>query len=159
MEIRWEKAELKDPFAIEDGGQTAISLMAGVAGTGSGFLLDSILLKKILYYYTLCSVCVCARMWASNSVRLFVTLWTVARQAPLFIKFSRQEYWSGLSFPSPGNLPDPGIKPWSPALQADSLPSESPGKTLYTVLYSKVHKSTTTCRGCTHVTKYAKHMN
>ena len=50
---------MKDPFAIGDGGQTAISLMPGVAGTGSGFLLDSILLKKILYYYTLCSVCVC----------------------------------------------------------------------------------------------------
>ena len=61
METRWEKTELKDPFAIEDGGQTAISLMPGVAGTGSGFLLDSILLKKILYYYTLCSVCVCVR--------------------------------------------------------------------------------------------------
>ena len=42
--------------------------------------------------------------------------------------FSKQEYWSGLPFPSPGDLPDPGIKPGSPALQADSLPSESPGK-------------------------------
>ena len=42
--------------------------------------------------------------------------------------FPRQEYWSGLSFPSPGDLPDPGIEPGSPALQADSLPSEAPGK-------------------------------
>ena len=44
--------------------------------------------------------------------------------APLTLGFSRQEYWSGLSFPSPGDLPDPGIEPRSPALQADSLPTE-----------------------------------
>ena len=49
---------------------------------------------------------------------------TVVLQAPLFMKFSRQEYWSGLPFPPPGDLPDPGIKPWSPALWADSLSSE-----------------------------------
>ena len=49
--------------------------------------------------------------------------WTVACQAPLSMEFSRQEYWSGLPFPSPGDLPDPGIEPGSPALQADSLPS------------------------------------
>ena len=52
--------------------------------------------------------------------------WT--RQAPLSVGFSRQEYWCGLPFPSPGDLPNPGIKPRSPALQADSLPSEPPGK-------------------------------
>ena len=50
------------------------------------------------------------------------TPWTVACQAPLSMEFSRQEYWSGMPFPSPGDLPDPGIKPLSPALQADSLP-------------------------------------
>ena len=48
--------------------------------------------------------------------------WTVARQAPLSVGFCRQEYWSGLPFPSPGDLPDPGIKPESPAWQVDSLP-------------------------------------
>ena len=53
----------------------------------------------------------------------FVTPWTVARQAPLSMGFSRQEYWSGLPFPSPGDLPNPGIEPGSPALQVDSLPS------------------------------------
>ena len=53
--------------------------------------------------------------------------WTIACQA-LCMGFSRQEYWSGLPFPSPGNLLNPGIKPWSPALQVDSLPSEPPGK-------------------------------
>ena len=63
-----------------------------------------------------------------SRVRLFATLWTVAHQAPLSMGFSRQEYWSGLPFPSPGDLPDPGIKPRSPALQADALTSEPPGK-------------------------------
>ena len=51
----------------------------------------------------------------------------VAHQAPLSMGFSRQEYWSELPFPSPGDLPNPGIKPGSPALQADTLPSEPPG--------------------------------
>ena len=50
------------------------------------------------------------------------TIWTVAHQAPLSIGFSRQEYWSGLPFPSPGDLPNPGINPASPTLQVDSLP-------------------------------------
>ena len=54
------------------------------------------------------------------------TPWAITCQAPLFMGFSRQEYWSGLPFPSPGNLPNPGIKPGSPALQADSLPTELP---------------------------------
>ena len=51
-----------------------------------------------------------------------------AHQAPPSMEFSRREYWSGLPFPSPGGLPDPGIKPESPTLQADALPSEPPGK-------------------------------
>ena len=58
-----------------------------------------------------------------SRVQLFVTLWTVAHQAPLSLGFSRQEYWSGLPYPPPGNLPDSGIEPMSPAapaLQADS---------------------------------------
>ena len=61
-----------------------------------------------------------------SRVRLFATSWTVAYQAPLSVGFSRQECWSGLPFPSPGDLPDPGIEPGSPALQADALPSEPP---------------------------------
>ena len=64
-----------------------------------------------------------------SRVRLFATPWTVAYQASPFMGFSRQEYWSGLPFPSPGDLPDPGIEPRCPALQADALPSEPPGKT------------------------------
>ena len=54
------------------------------------------------------------------------TPWTIAHQAPPSMGLSRQEYWSGLPFPSPGDLPDPGIEPRSPALQADALPSEPP---------------------------------
>ena len=61
-------------------------------------------------------------------VRLFATLWTIAGQASLSMGFPRQEYWSGLSFPPPGDHPDPGTEPKSPALQADSLPSELPEK-------------------------------
>ena len=63
-----------------------------------------------------------------SRVRLFVTLWTVAHQTPLSMGFSRQEYWSGLPFPSPGDLPNPEIEPRSPSLQADDLSSEPPGK-------------------------------
>ena len=65
-----------------------------------------------------------------SRVWLFVTPWTVAYQAPLSMEFSRQEYWSGLPFPSPGDLPDPGNEPGSPTLQADALPSEPPEKPL-----------------------------
>ena len=57
-----------------------------------------------------------------SRVRLFAALWTVARQAPLSMRFSRHEYWSGLPLPPPRDLPNPGIKPTSPALQVDSLP-------------------------------------
>ena len=63
-----------------------------------------------------------------SGVRLFATPWTVALQSPLSMGFSRQEYWSGLPFPSPGDLPDRGIEPRSPALQAEALTSEPPGK-------------------------------
>ena len=71
-------------------------------------------------------MCACAGL--SSRVQLFATLWTVTCQASLSMGFSRQEYWSGLSFPSPGDLPDSGIEPGSPALQADSFLSyqESP---------------------------------
>ena len=67
-------------------------------------------------------MCVCVL----SCVPLVVTPWTVVYQASLSMGFSRQEYWSGLPFPSPGDHPDPGIEPRSPALQADTLPSEPP---------------------------------
>ena len=68
--------------------------------------------------------------WAKSlsRVRLFATPWTAAYQAPPSMGFFRQEYWSGLPFPSPGDLPNPGIKPRSPTLRTNALPSEPPGK-------------------------------
>ena len=78
-------------------------------------------------------VCVRARVhaWLLSLVRLFVTPWTEAHQASLSMGFSGQEHWSGLPYPPPGDLPDPGIKPTSPmtlALQVDSLLTEPSGK-------------------------------
>ena len=67
-------------------------------------------------------------MKSLSRVRLFATPWTVAYQAPPSTGFSRQEYWNGLPLPSPGDLPNSGIEPRSPALQADALTSEPPGK-------------------------------
>ena len=82
------------------------------------------LLRKIAFGFSL--------KWSEvkslSCVWLFVTPWTVACQAPLSMGFSRQEYWSGLPFSSPGDLPNPGIKPGSPELQADSLLAEPQGK-------------------------------
>ena len=67
-------------------------------------------------------------MKSLSRVRLLATLWTVAYQASPSMGFSRQEYWSGVPFLSPGDLPDPGIEPRSPAFQADGLTSEPAGK-------------------------------
>ena len=86
--------------------------------------------------------------WAANvlshfsRVQLFETPWTVAHQAPLSMGFSRQEYWSGLLLPSPGDLPHPGIKPESPvapASEADSLPLSSRGNPLYMGMIHKFY--------------------
>ena len=89
------------------------------------------LLKRFVSF--LSSVCV-SHVW------LFVTLWTVAWQALLSAEFSRQEYWNGLPCPPPGDLPDPGIKPGSLSLQADSLLSEPPGKSHEKEWHFKLHE-------------------
>ena len=82
-------------------------------------------------------MCVCVCVCVNHSVVSDpATPWTC--QAPLSIEFSRQEYWTGLPFPSPGDLPDPGIKPWSPVLQADSLLSEPPGKPPQLYIYTYI---------------------
>ena len=93
-----------------------------------------------LYMYIYTCVCVCKYMYICiyactlshfSSIWLSVTPWTVACQVPLSMRFSRQEYWSELPCPPPGDIPSPGIKPvspGSPALQADSSPAEQPGK-------------------------------
>ena len=75
-----------------------------------------------------------------SRVRLFETPWTAACQAPPSMGFSRQEYWSVLPFPSPGDLPDPGIELGSLTLQADCLPTEPPGKHRYPGLLPKLEK-------------------
>ena len=70
-----------------------------------------------------------------SPVQRFATLWSVAHQTPLSKGFSRQEYWSGLPCPPPGNLLEPGIEPMSPALQAESLPMEPPGSDIYIYMH------------------------
>ena len=80
-------------------------------------ILHHLLCFDVMHYF---------RCWCVQSLLsclILMTPWTVARQGPLSMGFSRQEYWSGLPFLSPGQLPDPGIEPRSPELQADSLPT------------------------------------
>ena len=92
------------------------------------------LLFHILFHYVLSqdtdysSLCYTVKVKSLSRVQLFATPWTLAYQAPRSMGFSRQEYWSGFPFPSPGYLPDPGIKPRSPSLEADALTSEPPEK-------------------------------
>ena len=93
------------------------------------------------------SLCMKALSWLLSLVWLFATPWTVAGQAPRSMEFSRQEYWSGLPFPSPGDLPHTGIEPGSPTLQADSSPSEPPGKPIihsyiyvHTCVSDRIHR-------------------
>ena len=78
-----------------------------------------------------CGGCVCAML---SHVRLFVTLWRVAYKAPLSLGFPRQEYWSGFSFSSPGDLPNPGMEPVSPALAGGFFTAEPPEMPIY-ILY------------------------
>ena len=92
--------------------------------------------------------CTHLKVKSLSRVRLFVTPWTVAYHAPPSVGFSRQEYWSGLPFPSLGDLPNTGIEPGSPALQADALPSEPPGK-----LYEQQQIALQCCVGFCHTTK------
>ena len=89
--------------------------------------LGSIIDHSPFWLYLMIGVTVCIGGGGGLVAKSYPTLvipWTLAYQAPLSMGFSRQEYWSGLPFPSPGDLPDPGIKPRSPALQADDLPTE-----------------------------------
>ena len=86
------------------------------------FTLPSVLAESLNAYK------VKVKVKSLSRVQFFATLWTVADQASQSMGFSRQEYWSGLPFPFPGDLPNPGIEPRSPALQADALTSEPPEK-------------------------------
>ena len=97
-------------------------------------------------------VCVCVSVCLLSHIQLFVTQWTVARQAPLSMEFSRQEYWSGLLFSPPGDLPNPGIKPTSlvsPTLAGGFFTTEPPRKpTIYVKLnhFSVYLKVTQSCK-------------
>ena len=111
----------------------AVALQAPLSGGSPGkndsvdshSILQEIFPTQGLNSHLSCLLHIYIHMWKSLSrVRLFATSWTVAYQAPPSMGFSRQEYWSGLPFPSPGDLPDPGIEPGSPAFQADALTSE-----------------------------------
>ena len=79
------------------------------------------------------SYCEVSEVSSLSRVQLFATPQTVAHQALPSMGFYRQEYWSGLPFPSPGELPDPGTEPRPPALQADALPTELCGKPVYAI--------------------------
>ena len=87
-------------------------------------LKETIHLKNLRSYSALW----CGGGLVTQRCSTLATPWTVALQTPLSMGFPRQEYWGGLPFPSPGDLPDPGIEPGSPALQVNSLPTEPPGK-------------------------------
>ena len=85
--------------------------------------------KKKSLYTTMCKIASgVGGIESLSRVRLFETPWTAAGQAPLSMRFPREEYWSELPFPSPGGLPDPGIKPMSPALAGALFTTEPPGK-------------------------------
>ena len=109
-----------------------------IQGSSSVFYLFILLLcceylKGLTHF---CLSVICGKVKLLSLVRLFATLWTVAYQAPPSMKFSRQEFWSGLPFPSPGDLPDPEIEPRPPPLEADTLTSEPPGKPNQVILYN-----------------------
>ena len=80
----------------------------------------------------------CGGSLVTKSCPTLAIQWTVIHQGPLYMRFSRQEYWCGLPFPSPGDLPHPGIEPRSPSLQTDALPSEPQGKSY--MLHGEVKK-------------------
>jgi len=122
---------VKNPLA-NAGDARDSSLIPGLGRSpGGGHGNPHIIYINIFYsYHIYYSYCIqhIVKVKSLSRVRLFATPWSVAYQAPLSMGFSRQEYWSGLPFPSPGDLTNPGIKPRSPALQADALPPEPSGK-------------------------------
>ena len=107
----------------------SLLLPSPTSRSSQGTALSSLCYIAASHYLFILHVCVCyvlCRVW------LFATVQTVAHQAPLSMEFSRQEYWSGLPFPSPEDFPNPGIEPWSPALQADSFRFELQGGPYFT---------------------------
>ena len=97
-------------------------------------------------------MCVYAHTCVLSHVRLFVTPWTLAREAPLFLEFSRQEYWKGLPFPPPEDLPDARIKPRSPALAGGFFTTGPPGKPMH--MYTQIYYTYTYFL----IYKYSRHL-
>ena len=109
----------------------------------SGFLLYNILMLLLRYFNPFMWLCIEFLWWwfsRLSHVQLLRPHELGTYQAPLSLGFSRQEYWSGLPFPSPGDLPDPGIEPGSPALQADSLLTELYGNSVFTRNHKNIQK-------------------
>ena len=90
-------------------------------------------MKALLLEYSLVYHMFLVVVLLAMSCLTLATLWTIARQSPLSMGFPRQEYWSGLPFPSPADLSDPGIKPKSPALAGGFFTTELPGKPIYSL--------------------------
>ena len=100
---------------------------------------------NIKQWRSLCSACN-VRAQSLSCVRLFATPWTVACQVPLSVGLPRQEYWNVLPFPSPGDLPDPGMELEAPALQVDSLPlSHLRSHSVYGEMYKNINSKTESC--------------
>ena len=113
------------PNPVIEPGFPAFQILYYLYNQGSSYMIIHIIsLKKmnyILFYIIPCTIFyVCFCVTVAQSYPTLCSLWTVAHQAPLSMEFSRQEYWSGLQFPSPGDLSDPRIKSAYPALQGDS---------------------------------------
>ena len=103
--------------------------LCGIVGTSVDKTeWSKLVLREKRWIIVTSGVCVCVRACTLSHVQLFATLWTVARQALLFMGFYRQEYWSGLPFPTSGDLPYPGIEPMSPALAGRFFTTEPSGK-------------------------------
>ena len=102
-----------------------INYLLRVSGGRAGLSIGA--KERLLVHLESINTTKCESIICFSHIRLCATPWTVACQAPLSMGFPRQEYWSGVPFPSPGDLPNPGIEPTSSALQADSLQSEPPG--------------------------------
>ena len=119
-------------------------VLCSVGGCGGGGLCPAGRAGRSVPQYMLCEshqpsgaqcgtrkLTVCFACEVAQSCPTLCDPMTIAYQAPQCMKFSRQDYWSGLPFPSPVDLPNPGIKPWSPTRQADALPSEPPGRSMF----------------------------
>ena len=135
VSLKGDKQEEKTEFDTAAPWSRSYQLGFTEAPNGTAILGDFLQFVCLITNLCVCvCVCVCS---VSQSCPPLYNLWTIVRQAPLSMEFSMQEYWFGLLFLPPGDLPDPGLEPASPALQADSLPLSQwrkPGEVLVVVV-------------------------